>query len=199
MLSAERKEKKKEKEKAVGIHKLYDEYNKKILKDENWGQPGYMPSVDRIEPKAPKMSPEKKLQKKHSVFEGHILKEPRERVTVSQKKLRTVGEMDMKKSYTSLKGVASSQELALPNKPPIEFTANSTKQTLEKNASKVLQNEKTKLSGSIPSSNKKGSETVQSKKDNESGNSPSGSNKARPLTSVPSQNQFKIRPLSKAK
>lgn len=47
-----------------------------------------MEDREKIEFKSPKMNSEKKISAKHAIFEGHIYKEPRERGTVSQKKLR---------------------------------------------------------------------------------------------------------------
>lgn len=100
------------KRETYGIHKIFEDFNKKIISDQNWGIPvGTTSDREKIEFKSPKMNSDMKVSAKHAIFEGHIYKEPRERGTVNQKKLReNEPHVIPKRPTTALKESKSSAE-----------------------------------------------------------------------------------------
>ena len=90
--------------KILGLHKMIDDYNRKLLNDKGWGLP--MTPKDPTGYKVPKAKDvDAKSHLKQSVFDGNILKEPRERATTAQKKLRDSGELELRKSTAIIKTI----------------------------------------------------------------------------------------------
>jgi len=71
--------------KPTNIQKAFDAYNRQLLEKEWEDKNNLKPAV--VGTIAQKISPDKKAQQKAAIFGGQIPKEPRERVTVGQKKL----------------------------------------------------------------------------------------------------------------
>ena len=93
-------------EKPSKIQKAFDAYNRQLILEE-WDKAKQVINKPTNTPqKVPKVSPNKRNMMKAAVFDHHILKEPRERVTVSQKKA-----MELQTPVYSNIGVAKNETM----------------------------------------------------------------------------------------